>query len=397
MQSVSLGSRRPRRALHTALCSLIVAVMLLLVVLGGATSAQATTIITPYPAMTVQPGQTVKVTLTVADTVAQRVDLSLQGVPADWEVSFMGAGRPVTALMTEPDSVRTVDLQVEVPYLAAEGTSTITVRARSANGETVSLPISFTVSEAEGGTTELTAEYSSVRGPADATFTFSLKLANKTPEERTYNLTASGPENWKISLTPTGQTQETPTVAVESQGSQGMSLKVTPAANVEMGTYEIVVTASGGGETVSVPLQIEITGTYTLSLTTPDGNLNAEVKTGDTTKAQFVVTNSGTGPLQDVKLSATAPANWEVVFEPRVIEVLPANQQMTVTASFTPAKNAIAGDYLVTLRASGDQADAQSDIRVTVKTSTLWGVIGVLIAIAAIAILAFVFRRFGHR
>ncbi len=172
---------------------------------------------------------------------------------------------------------------------------------------------------------------------------------------------------------------------------------MTPAASVEIGTYDVTVTAAGGGETVSIPLQVEITGTYTLTLTTPDGNLNADVKAGETTRVQFVVTNSGTGPLQEVELSATAPANWEVTFEPRVIDVLPANQQQSVVAVFKPAENAIAGDYVVTMNASADQASAQSEIRVTVKTGTLWGVIGVLIAIAAIAILAFVFRRYGHR
>jgi uncharacterized membrane protein len=186
-------------------------------------------------------------------------------------------------------------------------------------------------------------------------------------------------------------------VTVESKATQGLSLKVTPGPNAEMGTYDITVSAVGGGETVSIPLEVEITGTYTLTLTTPDGNLNADVKAGDTTRVQFVVTNSGTGPLQGVELSATAPTNWEVDFEPSVIDVLPANEQQTVVAVFKPAENAIAGDYVVSMSAQADQAVASSDIRVTVKTSTLWGVIGVLIAIAAIAILGFVFRRYGHR
>jgi len=261
----------------------------------------------------------------------------------------------------------------------------------------VSLPIALTVSEVEGGTTELTADYNSLRGPATAIFTYSLTLKNRTLEERAYNLTVKGPENWTLSLTPSGSTQETPTVTVKSQGSQGLNLKVTPSPGVQMGVYDVLVTAVGGGESVEVPLQIEITGTYTMTLTTPDGNLNAEVKSGDVTRVQFVVTNSGTGPLQDVKLTATAPANWNVKFEPSTIDVLPAEQQQTVVAVFEPAENAIAGDYVVSMRAAAKQASAQSDVRVTVKTGTLWGVIGVLIAIAAIAILAFVFRRYGHR
>jgi uncharacterized membrane protein len=396
MRHPTRRSRLRRCALGAASAGATVALAFMLILTGGGGSALATTLTTPYLAMTVQAGQTVSIDLKVSDTVAQRLDLSVQGVPEGWKASILGGGRPVSAIMTDPESPSSLSLQLEIPADEAEGAKTITVVGR-AGTTSVSLPLSFTVSAVEGGTTELTAEYASLRGPSSATYTFSLTLANKTLAARTYNLTAEGPENWTLSLTPSGASQETPTVGVESQGSQGLTLKVTPASNVETGTYDLTVTAVGGGETVSVPLQVEVTGTYTLALTTPDGNLNADVKAGETTRVQFVVTNSGTGPLQEVKLSATAPANWEVTFEPSVIDVLPANQQQNVVAVFKPAENAIAGDYVVTMNASADQASAQSEIRVTVKTGTLWGVIGVLIAIAAIAILAFVFRRYGHR
>ncbi|NLV71823.1 MAG: hypothetical protein GXY46_04350 [Actinobacteria bacterium] len=395
MGHFSRGSGR-RCVSRAVLGGVTLALVFMLLLIGGAGSALATTLSTPYLAMTVQPGQTVTIDLSITDTVAQRLDLSVQGVPDGWEASVLGGGRPISAVMTDPEDELSLDLQVKLPPEAVEGTETLTVVAR-AGATTVSLPIALTVSQVEGGTTELTAEYAALRGPATATFTYTLTLKNSTLEERTYNLSAEGPENWTLSLTPSGATQETPTVSVQSQGTQKLQFKVTPPTRVEIGTYDLRVTASGSGETVSVPLQVEITGTYTLGLTTPDGNLNADVKSGDTTRVQFVVTNSGTGPLQDVKLSAAAPANWEVTFEPRTIDVLPANQQQTVTAVFKPAENAIAGDYVVTLTAAADEASADSDVRVTVKTGTLWGVIGVLIAIAAIAILGFVFRRYGHR
>jgi uncharacterized membrane protein len=395
MRYFTLGARRRHRALIGGLGAIALA-FFLLIPPGGAGPALAATMTTPYVALTVQAGQSVSLDLSVTDTVTQRVDLLAQGVPEGWTATILGGGRPVSAIMTDPTTPSVLELQVEVPADAAEGTSTLTVVGRS-GGTSFSLPIALTVSKVEGGTTELTAEYGSLRGPADATYTFSLNLRNSTLEARTYNLSASGPDNWALSLKPSGASQETPTVSVESQGSQGMTLTVTPGADVGIGTYDLLVTAVGGGETVSIPLQVEITGTYTLSIATTDGSLNADVKAGKTTRVQFVVTNSGTGPLQGIELYASAPANWDVTFEPGTIDVLAANQQQTVVAVFKPAENAIAGDYVVTMHANADQAAAQSDIRVTVKTSTLWGVIGVLIAIAAIAILGFVFRRYGHR
>ena len=396
MSSLSCCSRRGCRALLTAFAGAVVALLFVLAPPSGVSAAFAATLTTPYPSMTVQAGQTVSVNLSLKDTVAGRMDVSVQGTPSGWKATLLGGGRPVSAVMVDPDSASNLSLQVEVPFDAAGTTTTLTVVARS-GATSVTLPISLTVSESEGGTTELSAEYSSLKGSSDATFTFSLTLTNSTLDARTYNLTASGPENWTLTLTPSGSSQQTPTVGVESQSSQGLTLKVTPAPNAEIGTYDLSVTATGGGEAVSVPLQVEITGSYKMTLTTPDGNLNANVKAGSTTQVQFVVVNTGTGPLQDVQLSASPPTNWKVTFEPTSIASIPASQQAQVTAIFTPAENAIAGDYVVTMRAASDQASSSSDIRVTVKTSTLWGVIGVLIAVAAIAILGFVFRRYGHR
>jgi uncharacterized membrane protein len=388
--------QRFRRIVAFAVGGLALTLGLIFEPLIPASPALAATLTTPYPAMTVQAGQTVTVTLSLKDTVSQRYELSVSGTPEGWKVSILGDGRPVQAAMTDPSQALALELQVEVPENAPEGVSTLTVTARAA-GSSVSMPISFTVSKSEGGTTTLNADYTSLRGPSSAKYTFSLTLANNTLQSRTYNISASGPENWTLSLKPSGASQETPTVTVDSKGSQSLSLEVKPAPSTEAGTYDLNVTAVGGGETVSIPLQVEITGTYTLKITTPEGNLNAEIKAGDTTKVAFVVTNDGTAPLQNVHLQATAPANWDVTFEPATIDVLPPGQQATVTAAFKPADNAIAGDYVVTVNAQADQATAQSDIRVTVKTSTLWGVIGALIAVAAIAILGFVFRRYGRR
>ncbi len=145
----------------------------MLLLMAGAGPAQAATITTPYLAMTVQAGQTVTIDLTVADEVSQRLDLSVQGAPEGWEVSILGGGRPVSAIQTDPDNDRLLDLQVKIPADQEEGTHTLTVVAR-AGAATVSLPIALTVSEVEGRTTELTAEYDALRGPATATFTYSL-------------------------------------------------------------------------------------------------------------------------------------------------------------------------------------------------------------------------------
>jgi len=392
--SSRLQQFRPSKTFTLGGVFLFLVFILTLVVAPSA--AWAASVTTPYPDLTVQAGQSVNLDLRVSDTVARRVDLSLQNVPTGWEADITGGGYTIRAVMVDPDEPTRLTLKLNVPADAAEKSYTLDVIARTADG-TTTLPITVTVSKAAGATTTLEAEYSSLRGPAAATYTFQLTLRNDSQQPRTYNLSVTGPENWTTTLKPSGATQETPTVTVEAQSSQRLNLEVKPGPDVTIGTYDLVVSASGGGEDVSAPLQVTITGTYTLSVTTPDGRLNFDIKAGGTTRVPLVVTNSGTGPLQGVKLSASAPSGWKVTFDPLTIDILPPNQQETVYAVFTPAEDAIAGDYVVSVSARADQAVAQEELRVTVKTSTLWGVIGVIIAVAAIVILGLIFRRFGHR
>jgi uncharacterized membrane protein len=63
----------------------------------------------------------------------------------------------------------------------------------------------------------------------------------------------------------------------------------------------------------------------------------------------------------------------------------------------TPSEKAIAGDYMVTIRANGDGASDSADFRVTVTTSTIWGVAGLGIIAAAVLVLALAVARYGRR
>ena len=80
-----------------------------------------------------------------------------------------------------------------------------------------------------------------------------------------------------------------------------------------------------------------------------------------------------------------------------VVEV-PANGQVDVTASVKPADQAIAGDYMITFNAQpNDGASQSADFRVTVRASTLWGIVGVALIAVAVAIVGLAVVRFGRR
>ena len=111
----------------------------------------------------------------------------------------------------------------------------------------------------------------------------------------------------------------------------------------------------------------------------------------------MVIANTGTAPLEAVKFAATAPTGWEVSFEPEVIACVKPDETAQVTAVIKPAKNAVAGDYAITVRASAGSESSNVDLRYALKGSRTLGVVAIVVIAAAFAVLAGVFIRFGRR
>ena len=133
-----------------------------------------------------------------------------------------------------------------------------------------------------------------------------------------------------------------------------------------------------------------------MTLTTANERLNASGNAGDTGTVTLLVQNDGNAPLQGVELSATPPTNWDVEFEPATVDI-PAGESAQVIARITPAGNAVAGDYAVTITAAGGGLNESVEIRYAVETSGRWGLVGILVIAGAIAALVGVYRRYGRR
>ena len=142
---------------------------------------------------------------------------------------------------------------------------------------------------------------------------------------------------------------------------------------------------------------MQITGRVEMQITTPDQRVNTTANAGSARAFDVVIVNNGTSPMTNVQLSGTGPTEWDITFDQPTIEQVEAGATATATASITPSANAIAGDYVVTLSASTEGANESLDIRVTVETSPVWGIIGLLLILAAIGGLVWVFRRYGRR
>ena len=59
-----------------------------------------------------------------------------------------------------------------------------------------------------------------------------------------------------------------------------MAVTATPASDVTAGDFPLQASVNGGGKTASIDLGVTITGTYTLTLSTPDQVLSTSANAG---------------------------------------------------------------------------------------------------------------------
>jgi uncharacterized membrane protein len=108
--------------------------------------------------------------------------------------------------------------------------------------------------------------------------------------------------------------------------------------------------------------------------------------------------NLSTAAVDKVNFSSTKPEGWTITFEPKELESLAALDSKTLEVNIKPPPETVAGDYVITLQASGTQTVApEIQVRVTVETPTIWGWVGVAIIFIVIIGLVFVFMRFSRR
>lgn len=353
------------------------------------------TLVTPYPAVAVEPGDQITFDLTISSPQREEVTLEASGVPEDWTASFRGGGFQLDSVMTSPDAPTEVELSVSIPPDVAEETVPITITADSGD-QTAQLDLQLRISAAAGGEVTMEPDFPGLRAPAGETAEFDVTLRNDTPADLQFELDASGPAGWQVEARPSTEEGAT-TVAVDAGSTETIRVEATSPPQAEATQYPITVVARSADLEVSTDLIVEVVGSFSLDLSTSDERLNAEVTVGSSTDLSLLVVNSGTAPLGGVTMSATPPSGWDVTFDRAELEPIPPGETAVVTATITPSEEAVAGDYVINFSASGEEADDSIEIRTTVNPSAVWGILGIALIALTLAGLAWVFRRFGRR
>jgi uncharacterized membrane protein len=392
---VSSRSRRSRRVGRALLVLSTATVLSAFAVAPVADAAGGVNVTTPYPDVVVKPGGTASFTLNITVDSAREVQLAANGAPDGWRTTFRGGGNEIDGVFANGRTAPQVTLDVVVPDGAQQGTARIGVVARAGAGS-ATLPITVRVATEAGGTATLTAQFPELQGSTTDTYTFNVDLKNGTASDITFAIGATGPSGWTVTAKPSGSDRAT-SVPVKAGQTSSISVDATAPPDAEANTYPIQLTATGGGQDLKTDLKVTIKGTFKMTLSTPDQNLNVRATSGSAKDVQFRVTNDGTAPLTNVTLSATPPTGWKLDFPKEPIPGIEAGKFQDVTGTLTPSGDAIAGDYNVNVTAKAAEANSSATIRATIETSQLFGLVGIALIVLVLAGLYWVFRTYGRR
>jgi uncharacterized membrane protein len=351
-----------------------------------------------YPAVTLRPGETSTVSLRLHnyDMTPERLALSVSGVPSGWTATLLGGGQPVAAAMPATDSSVSLSLRLDVPKNAPMGTQTITVAAQG-NTTNLELPIAVTLAKDLPAKLTLTPQLPELRGTSKSSFEYQLGIKNDSGKKLTVSLSAQAPQNFDTSFTEQYGTQELNAVPVDAGQSKDVKLKVTPPNTAAAGDYKVTARVAAEDASATSDLEMTITGQPRLDISGREGLVSTRASAGKETSVPVVITNTGTAPADDVELTGSAPSGWKITFDPKTVERIAPNDNKEVQALITPTDKAIAGDYVTTIRASARGESASTNFRVTVTTSTMWGIAGVGIVGVALLIMVGAVARFGRR
>ena len=355
--------------------------------------AQNLQLYTTYPKISVSPGEVIdyNVELINNSSVTRNGRISLQHLPKNWDYEMKSGNYSAEEISVLPKERKSLNLKVIVPSKIEKGQYRFQLVAQ---GES-SLPLTVDVTTDGKSSSEFNSPQTNMEGSAKSTFTFNASLLNRSSEAQVYRLGANLQPGWGATFKVDGK--QVSSVNIEGNQRKDILVEILPPESVKKGKYTIPLFAQSPLNQSDLSLEVVITGSYGLQLTTPEGLLSTTATANRDKSIQFLVKNTGSSDLSQINLNASAPSQWEAHFEPSRISTLKAGESQTVTAIIKPAKKAIAGDYQITLDAKNNETSDSVKFRVTVETSLLWGWVGILIIAIAVALVYFLIRKYGRR
>ena len=360
------------------------------------------TVYPEYSGVTVPRGEAVKMDLTLENKgrTDETIDVKISTIPQGWKAFLRGGSYQVSGMFVPNGKSRSLALSLEPDKSVGPGTYLFQIDGQTSDGKfTSSQKLTVTVQEKIPGTEDIqiTTSYPVLRGQTDAKFEFSLEVMNKSESDRTFNLSAVGPEKWELNLKPAYEAKQISSLRIKGGQSQTLAVEVTPSKDAQAGEYPVLVRVSSGDKKAEAKLMVVLTGIYKIDAGTLTGILSLEAVAGKTANFSLFVKNTGSAVNRNITFSSFKPENWDASFKPEKIDALEPGALKQVEVTVKPASQALVGDYSVGVMVNGEKSDKTIEMRVTVKASTAWGWIGVGVIVFVIAGLSALFIWLGRR
>lgn len=356
-------------------------------------NVKSVTLYTPYTEISVPPGESINYTIDVINNsnVIRTMEISLIGLPDGWNYKLNSGGWNIGKISVLPGEKKSLNLNLDVPLKIDKGKYEFKILAKGYD----LLPLIINVSEQGTFKSEFISDQTNMKGPSNSSFTFNADLKNSTAEKQNYALLANAPRGWDVTLK--ANYKQVASVNVDPNSSTNVSIDIKPPLKVEAGTYRIPVRAVTNTTSADLELEVVITGSFDVELTTPRGLLSNKITAGEEKRVEMLVRNTGSAELEDIKFDFSAPANWDVVFEPKEVDKLQPGKFTKVFATIKADKKAIPGDYITNLEVTTPETSSKVAYRVSVETPLMWGWTGILITFISVAGVFQLFRKYGRR
>jgi uncharacterized membrane protein len=212
----------------------------------------------------------------------------------------------------------------------------------------------------------LTSDYPAVTVRPGETSSISLKLQNyNLPPERLALSVSGVPAGWTATLMGGGQ----PVAAAmpATNASVPLELRLDVPKNAAVGTETLTVTATGGSNTVPLPIAITLAKDLPAKLTLTPQLPELRGTSKSPFEFQLAIKNDS-GKKLTVSLSAQTPPNFDASFTEQYgsqeVNAVPieAGQSKSVKLKVTPPNTSPAGSYKVVARVGAEDAVVTTDL-----------------------------------
>ena len=334
--------------------------------------------------------------------IEMRFKVSVDSLPSNWGSSITTADNEyVTELIL--GAGESIELTVELissAFATTDENFEVLVNVEANDQNLGSLPLVISLIEPEAiEEIVINTKFPEVTVEAGETVEYQIQLGNFGDSNRLLFLSIEAPPDWKaVFKSGALEISQLDIAPMSMGGAEKLTIEVTPPSTVDLDTYNISVQAKSetGAVLADTELKATIIGSYDLQLSL--STLLTSTTSGDSTSFTATVINTGFSSLTVVGLEIEAEDGWDVEISPAQLDLLKPQESFSFNVVIDTPKDTVSGDYLVTLTGLSDQVDSSPmQVRVTVNTSTEWGIYGFGIAIIMIIALVLVFKKFKRR